>query len=95
MGIHHQYSWTADRDEESYLPETATDHGNGTLTINNITEMDGRRKYCCDVSNEHGQQYNCISLAVLSEYSTSIYCCCDNLYIKFPQKLSKLRLQPC
>lgn len=61
------YSWSANRDREDYLPHTATDHGNGTLTINPVNEIDGNRKFCCDAINEHGQQSNCITLNILSE----------------------------
>lgn len=52
---------------EEFLPQNATDYGNGTLTISSVSEVDGRHKYCCHVSNEHGQLYNCTSLDVLSK----------------------------
>ena len=65
-------SWTADRDSEDSLPSSATDYGNGTLAIDGVTERDGKRKFCCDVGNEHGQHYDCISLDVLSKYKCTI-----------------------
>ena len=61
------YRWTADRDTQKYLPDGVVDHKNGTLTIDSVTEQDGRWKFCCDVSNSHGQQYECINLNVLSK----------------------------
>ena len=66
--VYNYCSWTADRDSHQYLPQSATDYGNGTLIINSLTEQDGRLKFCCDASNEHGQQCNCINLNVLSKF---------------------------
>jgi hypothetical protein len=57
--------WTGNREGESPLPPNARDDGNGLLTLE-VTEEDASRKYCCDVSNEHGQVLsNCIMIDVL------------------------------
>lgn len=54
------------------LPSGAIDHGNGTLTISNVTERDGDLQFCCDVSNDRGQLCNCISINVLSKLNSAI-----------------------
>lgn len=50
------------------LPQTARDDGSGTLTISDVTENDGRLKYCCDVGNAHGDILSdCIMINVLGK----------------------------
>jgi hypothetical protein len=57
--------WTTDGDDESLLPQNATDHGNGTLTLADVTESDGRHKFCCNVGNDYGNRHSCMNINVL------------------------------
>ena len=62
------HRWTAYRDAKNPLPPTASDDGAGTLKIIDVTELDGKLQYCCDVSNRHGEVLSkCITIDVLSK----------------------------
>ena len=60
--------WTAYRDSKNPLPPTASDDGDGTLKIIDVTELDSAVQYCCDVSNKHGNILGkCITIDVLGK----------------------------
>ena len=64
-----RHRWTADSEIESPLPPTAKDDGKGQLTLW-VTHADASRRYCCDVSNQHGQILSkCFVINVLSKCS--------------------------
>lgn len=62
------HRWTAFRDSKNPLPPAASDDGDGTLVITDVTEFYGRLQYCCDVSNRRGEVLSkCITIDVLSK----------------------------
>lgn len=74
------YRWTAGADTDSALPSTAKDDGNGQLTVK-VTYHDVSRRYCCDVSNQHGQILSkCIMINVLGKVLCIIRLLSSNIH---------------
>ena len=65
--LHIHCRWTADCEEHSGLPQTATDNGNGQLRLQ-VTQADTSCRYCCEASNGHGHIISeCFKINVLSK----------------------------